>query len=147
MDKTEPWDRPDPHILRVSVQDAHIDLMQHTNNVVYLQWLEDVAWAHSSALGLGPQQYKDCGHGLVVRRHELNYLAATRLGEELLLATWITEVDKLSLHRHYQFRRVDDGKTVFRGQTHYVCVDIAEGRLRRMPAGLLGPYAAAVTPA
>jgi acyl-CoA thioester hydrolase len=143
MDMTENWDHPFPHILRAQVEDAHIDLMRHTNNVVYLQWLEDVAWAHSLALGLGPEQYEFCGHGLVVRQHELNYLAATRLGEEVLLGTWIAQVDRLSLHRHFQFVRARDGVTVLRGKTHYVCVDIAEGRVRRMPALFLDTYGAA----
>jgi len=147
MNTFESWDRQDPYIHRVSVQTPHIDLMQHTNNVVYLQWLEDTAWQHSTALGLTPSHYEDCGHGLVVRQHELTYLAATRLGDELLLGTWITGVDRLSLHRQFQFVRVGDGKTVFRAKTHYVCVDIAEGRPRRMPAEFLSVYGAAVAPA
>ena len=83
---------------------------------------------------------------MVVRQHELTYLQATRLGEALQLATWITQVDKLALHRHYQFVRVCDGVTVFRGKTHYVCVDIAQGRVRRMPPLFFDTYAAAVTP-
>lgn len=140
------WDRPHPHVIDVTVQPPHIDLMRHTNNVVYLQWLEDLAWAHSTALGLGPAQYEALGHGMVVRQHELTYLQATRLGERIALGTWLTQADKLSLHRHYQFIRVDDGVTVFRGRTHFVCVDIAEGRVRRMPPAFFAAYSAAVVP-
>jgi acyl-CoA thioester hydrolase len=138
------WDHTHPYVLHVTVQDQHIDLMRHTNNVVYLQWLEDVAWAHSSALGLGPAEYEALGHGMVVRQHELNYLQATRLGESLVLGTWLTHADKLTLRRHYQFIRLEDGATVFRGRTQFVCVDIAEGRVRRMPAAFQQAYSAAV---
>lgn len=141
-----PWDRPDPHVIDVQVLDRHIDLMRHTNNVVYLQWLEDVAWAHSIALGLGPAEYEALGHGMVVRQHELNYLQATRLGERLRLGTWLTKADKLSLQRHYQFIRVDDGVTVFRGRSEFVCVDVAQGKVRRMPAPFYEAYSRAVTP-
>ncbi|RZI85623.1 MAG: acyl-CoA thioesterase [Rubrivivax sp.] len=145
MDKTAAaWDHERPHILPVSVEDAHIDLMRHTNNVVYLQWLEDVAWAHSAALGLGPEQYQACGHGLVVRQHELTYLAPTHLGDEVWLGTWITQIDKLSLHRQFQFIRARDGVTVLRARTHYVCVDMAEGRLKRMPPEFQRSYSAAL---
>ncbi|MGC4062416.1 MAG: thioesterase family protein [Aquabacterium sp.] len=140
------WDRPQPHIIDVTVQASHIDLMRHTNNVVYLQWLEELAWAHSTALGLGPAQYEALGHGMVVRQHELTYLQATRLGERIALGTWLTQADKLSLHRHYQFIRIDDGVTVFRGRTHFVCVDIAEGRVRRMPPEFVAAYSQAVVP-
>lgn len=140
------WDHPAPHLLPVRVDASCIDLMGHTNNVVYLKWLEDVAWAHSEALGLGPAQYAELGHGVVVRQHELTYLQATRLGEALLLATWITAVDRLSLHRAFQFVREADGATVFRGRTHYVCVDIAQGRVRRMPERFLQTYGPAALP-
>lgn len=138
------WDHPHPYVLHVTVQDQHIDLMRHTNNVVYLQWLEDVAWAHSLALGLGPAEYEALGHGMVVRQHELNYLQATRLGESLVLGTWLTHADKLTLRRHHQFIRLGDGVTVFRGRTQFVCVDIAEGRVRRMPVAFQEAYSAAV---
>lgn len=140
------WDHPDPHLLNVTVQAPHIDLMRHTNNVVYLQWLEDVAWAHSIALGLGPAQYEALGHGMVVRQHELTYIQATRLGDELVLATWLTHADKLTLQRHYQFVRKTDGVTVFRGRTHFVCVDIAQGKVRRMPDAFFSAYSSAVVP-
>lgn len=137
------WDFPQPHILPVQVQARHIDIMQHTNNVVYLQWLEQVAWDHSRQLGLDEAAYQRLGHGMVARRHELDYVQATHLGEDLLLGTWLLFCDRLSTHRAYQFVRVQDGQTVFRGRTHWVCVDIKEGRLRRMPAEFQAAYHAA----
>lgn len=127
------WDFPDPHIMRVTVDAAHIDVMQHTNNVVYLQWLEAVAWDHSRHLGLAEADYARLGYGMVARRHELDYLQPTFLGEEILLGTWIIYNDRLSTRRAYQFVHESDGETVFRGRTHWVCVDIKEGRVRRMP--------------
>lgn len=142
MNTTTAWDHPDPHILHLTVQAQHIDLMRHTNNVNYLQWLENTAWDHSETLGLAPAQYAACGHGLVVRQHELNYLAPTVLGDELLLGTWIKSIDKLSLYRAFQFVRAGDGKTVFRARTHYVCVDIAQGRVKRMPPEFSTVYSA-----
>lgn len=138
------FDVPNPHTLQVTVLPEHIDVMRHTNNIVYLQWLEAVAWSHSSALGLGPSDYEAAGHGMVVRQHELSYLQPTHLHDELVLATWLTDVDKLSTHRCYQFIRRRDGQTVFRGRTHFVCVDIAQGRIRRMPPVFYQAYSAAV---
>ena len=139
-----PWDRPHPHTQVVVVAPEHIDLMRHTNNAVYMQWMGEMAWAHSVALGLGPAEYEALGHGMVVRQHELNYLQATRLGERIALGTWLTAVDKLSLQRQHQFIRLDDGQTVFRGRSEYVCVDIAQGRVRRMPSAFAQAYGAAL---
>ncbi len=134
------WDFPEPHVLRVRVLPEHIDVMQHTNNVVYLRWLEDIAWDHSRHLGLDEVAYERLGHGMVARRHELDYLQPTFLDEEIWLATWILHADRLSIRRAYQFLRPADGVTVFRGRTQWVCVDIKEGRVRRMPAEFQAAY-------
>lgn len=135
------WDFPSPHVLKVQVQPEYIDVMQHTNNVVYLKWLEDVAWDHSRHLGLDEMAYQRLGHGMVARRHELDYLLPTFLGEEVWLGTWILRTDRLAIRRAYQFVRPADGRTVFRGRTQWVCVDIKEGRVRRMPPEFLAAYA------
>ena len=144
--KAPAWDAPNPHVLPVDVADAHIDLMQHVNNVHYLQWLENVAWDHSVALGMRPEDYTRLGHGMVVRRHELDYVAPALPGDRVLLGTWIVGLDRLSLHRRYQFVRASDGATLFRGATHFVCVDIAGGKVRRMVPEFTAVYARGLTP-
>jgi len=131
--------------MTVDVTEAHIDLMQHVNNVHYLQWLENVAWDHSVVLGMRPQDYTRLGHGMVVRRHELDYVAPALLGDRVLLGTWITGLDRLSLHRRYQFVRESDGATLFRGATHFVCVEIASGKVRRMLPEFTAAYSKALT--
>jgi acyl-CoA thioester hydrolase len=139
------WDLPSPHILPVDVADTLIDLMRHVNNVHYLQWLENVAWDHSVALGMTPHDYTRLGQGMVVRRHELDYVAPALLGDRVLLATWIVGLDRLSLHRRYQFVRASDGATLFRGATHFVCVEIESGRVRRMAPDFTRVYARGLT--
>ena len=134
------WDAPRPHLLPVDVAAAHIDLMRHVNNVHYLQWLENVAWDHSVALGMCQEDYARLGHGMAVRRHELDYVAPALPGDRVLLATWIVALDRLSLHRRCQFVRESDGATLFRGATHFVCVEIASGKVRRMPPEFTAAY-------
>lgn len=138
-----PWDVPAPFVQRRVVASGEIDEFGHVNNVVYLQWLEQLAWAHSNALGLGMPAYRSLGVGCVARRHELDYLAPAFVGDALLLATWIHENDgRLSLWRRYQIVRERDGKILLRGVTHWVCVDLASGRPRRQPPAFLEAYVA-----
>lgn len=134
------WDFKDPFIHEVMVAPEHIDEMNHTNNVVYLKWVEDVAWEHSRVLGLDWAAYERLNHSMVARRHELDYLAPSFLGEKLLLATWIIYSDRLSIRRAYQFKRASDGVTLFRGRTQWVCVDVKEGKVRRMPPEFVEAY-------
>ena len=39
--------------LKIQVQPEHIDVLGHVNNVVYIQWMQDVAESHIETLGLG----------------------------------------------------------------------------------------------
>ena len=60
--------------------------------------------------------------------------APTFAGDRLWLATWVHENDfRLTMWRRYQILRESDRKTVLRGQTQWVCVDMKSGRPRRMP--------------
>lgn len=137
------WDYPDPHTLELSVAESDTDVLGHTNNVSYLRWLEQVAWAHSNALGLDWPEYQRLKRAMVVRRHELDYLAPSFAGDALLAGTWISGNDgKLSLWRRYQLLRIGDGATLLRGRTLFVCADLESGRPKRMPEEFLRGYAA-----
>ncbi|MGQ0503031.1 MAG: acyl-CoA thioesterase [Panacagrimonas sp.] len=135
------WDVPAPFIQTVSVGPEHLDEFGHTNNIVYLTWLQDVAWAHSVCLGFGIADYRRLGTGCVARRHELDYLAASFPGDRLHVATWIAEnTGKLDMWRAYQIIREQDGRTVMRGRTQWICVDMKTGRPRRQPPEFIAAY-------
>ena len=135
------WDVSAPFTERVIVESGDIDEFAHTNNVVYLRWLERVAWNHSESIGLSLDDYRRLNAGCVARRHELDYLAATFAGDALMLATWIAECDgKFTMWRGYQIIRESDGRTVLRGKTHWVCVDLKTGRIKRMPPDFVSAY-------
>ena len=139
------WDVLSPFTQSVTVQPSDLDEFGHTNNVVYLSWLERVAWAHSVSLGLSMADYRRLGCGCVARKHELDYLAATFLDEDLLLGTWVQENDgRLSMWRGYQIVRLKDSKTVLRGRTQWVCVDLSTGKPRRMPREFIEGYRPAI---
>jgi acyl-CoA thioester hydrolase len=138
------WDYPTPFALALTVAADDTDVMGHTNNVVYLRWLEQVAWAHSTALGLDWPAYQRLNRAMVARRHELDYLQPSFAGDELSVGTWLADNDgKLSMWRRYQVMRIADGQTVLRGLTHWVCVDLESGRPRRMPDEFRTAYAVA----
>lgn len=135
------WDYVNPHQQGITVTEADTDILGHANNVSYLRWLEQVAWTHSNALGLDWPQYQRLKRAMVVRRHELDYLAPAFAGEKLVVGTWLTGNDgKLSLWRRYQIVRLDDGLTLLRGRTLFVCADLETGKPRRMPAEFIQGY-------
>ena len=135
------WDWPNPFIHETCVEPQHIDDFQHTNNVVYLTWMAKTAWEHSKVLGLDFASYARLNRGMVVRRHELEYLAASHEGQRVLIGTWITANDgKLRLRRRFQMVNGETGETLLRGLTDFVCINIETGRATRMPAEFVESY-------
>jgi len=142
------WDLPRPFTQAVQPTADDIDGLHHTNNAVYVQWCEKVAWAHSEALGLGLDDYRRLDRAMAIRRGEYDYLLPTVPGNELVLATWLAASDgKLTMERRFQLVRRADGATVLRGRWELVCIEITSGRPRRMPPEFCRVYLQAITPA
>ena len=128
--------------LPVTVEDADIDGLGHINNVTYVRYFERAGWAHSCALGLDIEAYRNLDRAMVVRRNEIDYLQPGYLGEALMAKTWIIVNDaKASLERLFQLTRISDGAQLARAHTFYTCVSFASGRVRRMPEPFIRLYA------
>lgn len=139
------WDRPDPHALSIVVGADEIDELGHTNNAVYVRWLERCAWQHSEALGLDLASYRQLDRAMVVLRHEIDYLAAAYQGDELQIATWIVQSDKkLRLTREFQICRAADQQTLLRAKSTFVCIALSTGKPKRMPDVFLERYVGAM---
>ncbi|HET7315335.1 thioesterase family protein [Salinisphaera sp.] len=142
MARNSRWDIDVPFYIEIDVAADDIDRLDHVNNSVYVTYMERAAWAHTLALGLDWDAYIALDAACVVRRHELDYLIAARLGDRLQVATWIGENDgRVSMWRCFQIRRAADGRTIFRARTQYVTVGLSNGRPRRMPAPFVEAYA------
>lgn len=98
-----------------------------------------------SPLGLGVREYRELDKAMVVLRHEIDYLAAAYLGDEVVVATWIVESDnRLRLTRHFQILRASDQMTLLRARSTFVCIELSTGKARRMPAIFLETYGGAL---
>ena len=123
---------PDIFDLEFNVQAEHIDQLGHVNNVVYVQWMQDVATAHIENLGLGLNEYIELKHAMVAVEHHVQYRKAAFLGERIILRTWLNDINALYSYRQYAFYRPNDKSILFMGNTQWACVEIATGRPKRM---------------
>ncbi len=141
------WDLPNPFIIDIRVEAQDIDGLGHANNAVYVSWLERSAWRHSQSLGLDLVEYKRLDRAMAVLRHEIDYLASAYAGQALQLATWIVETDhRLKMDRRFQLIRPDDGLTLLRARTTFVCIELSSGKPKRMPAQFVEGYGRALQP-
>jgi acyl-CoA thioester hydrolase len=135
------FDLPSACVHPVIATAADVDAYGHVNNSVYLRWLDEAAWAHSSALGVTPAHCVAARCGMVVWRSQLHYLAPAFAGDVLAVGTWLVFGDgRLRVDRRFQVRRPRDGRTLLRGLIHYVCADLDSARPKRMPADYAARY-------
>ncbi len=127
-----PRREPARHRLRLTANEAQIDALGHVSNIAYVQWIQDVAWDHSRAIGWDLARYRREGGVFVVRRHEITYARAALLGDVLDAWTWVACWHGPRCVRHTEIVRAADGAIVCRAVTHWVLVDPETGRPRRI---------------
>lgn len=115
-------------IIRVGA--SHIDGNGHVNNVVYVEWMQRVAIAHSATWGV-ERLMEELGVTWFARKHVIEYLQPVFLDDRVEVRTWIADLGRVKSLRKYEFLR--DGKLVARGETDWVLVSVETGRPARIP--------------
>ena len=124
---------------RVAWQD--IDMVQHVNNAVYLEYVEECGMQVIAAHGWPVQRMTQEGFAIILRRHQIEYRLPSLLDEEIEIATWASNVRRSTATRHYAIRRVNDGELLARIHTLGVWIDLATGRPIRIPEWFIKDFA------
>ena len=117
---------------RFTVGPETIDVNGHVNNVVYVQWMQDVAVRHANAVGC-TDATRRAGAIWVARSHKIEYLSPAFAGDEIEALTWVADFRKVRSRRRYQFVRTTDQTTLARGETDWVFMDANKGKPRSIP--------------
>jgi acyl-CoA thioester hydrolase len=116
-----------------TVAAGEMDELGHANNQVYLAWLNAAALAHSTVQGWSQEAYVKAGAGWVVRKHEIEYLAPARVGETLIVRTWVATMARATSLRRYEIVRPKDGARLAVASTLWAFVDYKTLRPKRIP--------------
>lgn len=100
------------------VEASHIDELNHVNNVVYLEWIQDIANLHWAQLKEGHDTSK---YVWVVIRHEIDYLRQAHLKDTILVKTWVGATGGIKSVRHIEFYK--NGKLLVKSQTTFCLLD------------------------
>jgi len=98
----------------IVVQASDLDEMNHVNNVVYVQWVQDAAAAHWSTNA--PAEIRK-RFNWVVLRHEIDYRSAALLNDELMARTWVQSYEGVKSTRMVQIIRKHDDKLLTEAKT------------------------------
>lgn len=126
------------HTIAITAQPSDIDELGHVSNLVYVRWVQEVAQAHSTAVGWDGAQYREAGAVFVVRRHEIDYVQPVFAGEELQATTWIQWTKAVSSERRTEIARA--GQVVARAATLWAFVDLATGKPRKIPEAIRSAF-------
>lgn len=126
--------------LTIQAGDRDIDANGHVNNIVYVQWMQDVAIAHADAVGCTAATTA-AGCTWVARSHLIEYLRPAYAGDRVALETWVVDAAKKSSSpRRYRMVRAGDGAILARGETLWVYVDVVSGRPRTIPPEVINCF-------
>lgn len=84
------------------VKSEHLDEQNHVNNVVYVQWIQDVAMAHWRAAASKETQENFVWFLL---RHEIDFKQQSFKGDEITATTWVGKATKVTCERFTEIRR------------------------------------------
>jgi acyl-CoA thioester hydrolase len=115
----------------ITIPQSAIDENGHVNNVIYVQWMQDIAVEHYASIGGTEAQGLDATW--VIHEHKVEYLLPAFAGEGIEIRTWVEYVRRVRSLRKYEFIRKSDGKTLVRGETDWVFVDVKTGVPRAVP--------------
>lgn len=88
------------------VNSNHLDEQNHVNNVVYVQWIQDVAVEHWR--NLVSQEIQD-KYTWILLRHEIDYKQQSFENEEITTTTWVGKATKVTCER---FTEISRGETI-----------------------------------
>ncbi len=106
--------------LPIVVSKEHIDELGHVNNVVYVQWIQDIAAAHWNTLASADMKKK---YLWVVLRHEIDYLSAAFEGNTLTATTWVGESNGARSERFVQIAHAQNRKIIVNAKTLWCLLD------------------------
>ena len=110
-------------IHRLEVRFRDCDPMGHTNNAVYLTYLEQARFSHWRSLwGFGTPQLPPGLPGVILARVECDYRRPSKYGDVLEIRLTVAEIGRTSFR--YEYEIVDgEGRTVVAAKTVQVMYD------------------------
>lgn len=110
-----------------------IDDLGHVNNVVYVDWIQEISKSHWEARTT-PVQREEVFW--VVLSHFIEYKAACFLGDVLVLKTWVDTIAGVKSERCVEIWRKADKQLAVKARTSWCLVDAKTKRPKRITTEL-----------
>ena len=122
----------------IIVLPQHLDDINHVNNVVYVQWMQDIAVEHWNSVATDTLKQELLW---MIRRHEIDYFNQAFLGDELMMETWTGDFTNVTWKRHYEIIRLADNKKIISASSVWIPFERKTQRPRRVDDALIMMFA------
>jgi len=124
-----------PFVTQRQVEWMDLDIYDHVNNVIYVNYAEEAAAQDFSARGWTPARLTEAGMAVVTKRVHIQYLSIASWGETLNVSTHPLQVNGTGGCRYVGITRAD-GSAVAECVVDWELVDRESGEARPLPDGL-----------
>jgi len=101
-----------PHDIEVTVRSYELDALRHTNNAVYLNWMEQARLYVFERLGFGVTALIEGRTLYNIVRAEIDFRSPTFFGDRVVIGTELESLGTSSLKLRHPMTRADDGSVV-----------------------------------
>ena len=121
---------------KIRVGESDLDALNHVNNVVYLQWVNDISEKHWNLLADEELRKK---YFWVVLRHEIDYLNQAVHGDQIKVVTWVGASKGVRSVRHVEMfiEDGDENKPLIRASSTWCLIDAKTLRPTRIREDVL----------
>jgi YbgC/YbaW family acyl-CoA thioester hydrolase len=124
-----------PFVTQRQVEWMDLDVYDHVNNVIYVNYAEEAAAQDFAARGWKPSKLTEAGLGVVTKRVQVQYLSLASWGGMLNISTHMLNVNDTGGSRYVSITRVDDSP-VADCILDWELVDRKTGEARPLPDAL-----------
>lgn len=112
-----------------NVTPEEIDELDHVNNVVYVQWVQDIAAAHWHELAAEEIRKH---YAWVVLKHEIEYVRPALLHDPVTLTTWVESADGVRSVRCVEITHATSNTLLAKARTTWCLLDALTLRPKRI---------------
>ena len=108
----------------------HLDELKHVNNIQYLNWVQEISKKHWNKLTKNKKYQFQIW---IIRSHNIVYKKQAKLGDKLLLETYVKECKDYTSERIVNISLKKNQEVVARCNTIWCYVNKISNKLERIP--------------
>ena len=128
---------PIPFQKTIKVENDVIDHFNHVNNLAYIKWVLKISKDHWKTITSKSVREE---FGWMIMKHELIYKNQAKLGDKLIIKTWIDEFSTATCVRKTQIINAETKTVFFESKAKWCFVNLKSRKPSRLPIDIVKPY-------